>query len=166
MDGHTVCVAHIRIFRRLTDYPVQSISCPVCWKLPLLGCIYLTAIWYCQTGSYMSSLHPSQSMRVHMKITILSFTRPHVFPTLYDLLSPIVKNALVIVLLKWYNLCANTASRLKLYESLTKISQQNCWVGEMNLRTQAVWFVNESFKMFLWTGSLREWFRRMIQKNN
>lgn len=101
MDAHTVCVTHIRIFRRLTDYPVQSISCPVCWKLSLLGCIYLTAIWYCQTGSYMNSQHPSQSMRVHMKITILSFTRPRDFPNLYDLLSPIVKNALVIVLLKW-----------------------------------------------------------------
>ncbi len=93
-----VCDSYANWLGRLTDYPAQSISCPVHWKLPLLSCLYLTAIWYCQTGSYMNSQHPSQSMRVHMKMTILSsFTHSYVFPNLYDLLSPIVKNALVFL---------------------------------------------------------------------
>ncbi len=75
-----VCDSYANWLGRLTDYPAQSISCPVHWKLPLLSCLYLTAIRYCQTGSYMNSQHPSQSMRVHMKMTILSsFTHSYVF---------------------------------------------------------------------------------------
>lgn len=42
--SNCACDSYAHWLGRLTDYPAQSISCPAFWKLPLLGCLYLTAV--------------------------------------------------------------------------------------------------------------------------